>query len=126
MGLREQAAVDLKRFVEDTDGFAWPITITDPTGTSLSMTGLSNDIHQAIDPQTGMLVSGRSAHVTLIQSTLCDAGLDRPIGIASGSGKPWVVVFDDVQGETYKFAIREALPDRTVGIVVCRLEFFKT
>jgi len=126
MSLREQAAADLTTIVEDTDGFGWPITVTAPDGTSADLVGLSSDIAQTIDPDTGQAVSGRHAHVFLRLSSLTTAGLGIPRGIADAGSDPWVVTFDDIDGTEHSFKVMEALPDRAIGGVVCLLEAYKT
>ncbi len=125
MGLRATAAADLKTIVEDLDGFAWPISVTDPSGATGSLKGLSNDIALAIDPETGMLVSGRTIHVALSLASLTAASLGIPEGIADESKKPWIVVFDDIQGVSGTFKVSEGKVDRAIGVVVCALEFYK-
>jgi hypothetical protein len=125
VGLREQAAADLKLILEDSAaGFGWPITVTSPNGTDTAeLTGYSNDIAQAIDPETGMLVSGRVASVVLSIGTLEDAGFTEvPRGTAESSGRPWVIEFADINGAPHRFKVREARRDRALGCVVCILE----
>lgn len=123
MGLRDIAAADLKTIVENTDDFGWPVTVTKPGGPSVAMVGLSTDISQTIDPDTGQAVSGRAASVTLVMSSLLAAFSELPRGISDGL--PWVVQFDDIAGAAHKFKVREAMPDRALGCVVCLLEFYK-
>lgn len=125
MGLREQAAADFADFAEDLDGFGMPITVTDPSGASAAITGLSNDIHQVIDPNTGQLVSSRAASVSFRIAALTEAGLGLPEGVADTSRKPWVVRFDDLAGGEHVFKVREAMPDRTIGSVTCTLEIYQ-
>lgn len=126
MGLREQAAIDCKAIVEDASGFGWPITVTNPAGASAAMTGLSTDIALSIDPDTGTAVTGRKASVALSIAALETAGLGMPRAIADGSGKPWLVRFEDVQGNAQTFKVRESAPDRAIGLVVCWLEAYRT
>ena len=86
MGLRQLAESDLGKILEDSDtGFGWPITVTNPTGDSGTLTGASGDISQIIDPDTGVAVSGRMAHVSLRISSLVAAGLPVPAGIVDAS-----------------------------------------
>ena len=125
MGLREQAIADCAAIVADADGFGWPITVTDPAGTSAELTGLSTDISQAIDPDTGVVVSGRGASVALSMSALTAAGLGMPKGIADSGSKPWVVAFADAAGVTNTYKIADARPDRALGLVVCVLEGYE-
>ena len=122
MSLRELAESDLDVTIESAAGFGWPITVTNPAGTSAALTGQSNDVAQIIDPDTGQAVSGRLASVALRMSSLTTAGLGRPVGIADAGLKPWVVEFDDINGAAYKFKVARTNPDRALGVVVCILE----
>jgi hypothetical protein len=97
MGLRAEAESALSEILEDQDLWAWPITVTDPGELSASMSGRSNDISQIIDPDTGAVVSGRSASVALRISSLTEAGFTTiPRGIMDEDSKPWLVAFDDI------------------------------
>lgn len=127
MGLREQAAADARAIVGDTaTGFGWPVTVRNPDGVEAELSGLTNDIHQTIDPDTGMPVSGRVASVVL---SLADLGsiedLGIPVGISDGARKPWIVMWTDLQGVDQTFKVRETRPDRSAGLIVCLLEKYK-
>lgn len=124
MGLRAQAAIDLATITADTDGFGVAITVTDPDGTSAALTGLSSDIGHSIEPETGMVVSGRTASVALAMSALTAAGLGFPRGIADSDSRPWRVTFNDINGTEHTFKVSEARPDRALGVVVCILEVY--
>lgn len=127
MGLRTIAEQDLGVILEDSDtGFGWPITVTDPSGNSGTgpLTGFSDDIAQIIDPDTGQAVSGRLASVALRISSLTAAGLTLPRGIADSGSKPWVIEFDDINGNPYKFKVSQSNPDRALGLVTCLLELY--
>lgn len=126
MGLRELAEKDLGAILEDSvTGFGWPITITDPAGNVGTLTGFSDDIAQVIDPDTGQAVSGRLASVALRASSLTFVGLALPRGIADTGSKPWVVQFDDINGNAYTFKVSQSNPDRALGLVVCLLELYE-
>lgn len=127
MGLRETMESDLGVILEDdVYGPAWLITVTDPAGnTPPAFKGYSNDISQLIDPDTGQAVSGRLASITLRISSLTTAGLGLPVGISNAVGKPWIVQFDDINGNPFKFKVSQSNPDRTLGIVTCLLELYK-
>jgi hypothetical protein len=122
MSLRDLAEQDLGATLEGVTDFGWPVTVTDPAGTSVALVGQSTDIAQIIDPDTGQAVSGRLAAVALRVSSLTIAGLGLPVGIADAGSKPWVVEFDDINGAAYKFKVSHTNPDRALGIVVCILE----
>jgi len=126
MGLREQAAADLKTILEDSAaGFGWPITVTDPAGTEAALVGYSTDISELVDPGTGLAVSGRHASIALALASLTAAGLGMPSGVANQHAKPWLVAFDDVAGNAHTFKVSESRPDRAIGVVVCILELYK-
>ena len=124
MSLRLEIEADLAETMEDEDcGFAWPITLIDPgQNTSSGLYGLSTDISQAIDPDTGLLMTGRSASVSLRMSTLKSQGFSIPRGIADETLKPWVVKFNDILGTECTFKIFKTEPDYAMGLVVCFLE----
>lgn len=129
MGLREIAEADLAVTVEDLDGgFGWPITLTDPDGFSGSggqLVGLSNDISQIVDPDTGLAVSGRLATASIRISSITGLGFTSlPVSIASTMRKPWLVAFDDINGNSYTFKVRESNPDRALGLIVLILEAY--
>lgn len=125
MGLREIAAADMSFIIEtDEHGFRWPITVTDPDGLTADMYGFSDDISQIIDPDTGQAVSGRLASVSLIISSLYALGFGIPQGIADVTKKPWLIQFDDINGNSFTFKVSESNPDRALGTVVCILELY--
>ena len=126
MGLRSIAEIDLGIILEDdVYGFGWPITITNPDGLVKSLTGFSDDISQIIDPDTGQAVSGRLVSVSLRISSLTAAGfISLPVGIADSTSKPWLISFDDINGNTFMFKVSQSNPDRALGIVMCILELY--
>ena len=128
MSLRETAEADLAIVLEDdVTGFGWPITVTDPNGKVESLVGSSGDIAQAIDPDTGQAVSGRLAMVTLRISSLVSAGFtELPRHIAKTTKKPWLITFDDINGNPYTFKVQQSNPDRTLGVIKCILELWKS
>jgi len=125
MGLRDIAEQDLGAILEDsTMGFGWSIQVTDPSGLSKPLTGFSDDISQIIDPDTGTAVSGRLISVALRISSLTEAGLALPVGIADSASKPWIIEFDDINGNPFTFKVAQSNPDRALGLVTCLLEFY--
>ncbi len=127
MGLREIAEQDLGVILEDTaSGFGWPISLSAPDGTVGLLTGFSDDIAQVIEPDTGTAVSGRLASVAirtaLISEKLPGKGL--PVGIADAATKPWLVAFDDINGNPYTFKVDQSNPDRAAGLVTLLLELY--
>ena len=125
MSLRELAEMDLAALMEDeANGFGWAITVTDPRGKVGRIVGLSNDIAQLIDPDTGQAVSGRLASAAIRISSLKKAGLGLPVGISSSDMKPWLVQFDDIGGTSFIFKVAQSNPDRGLGVVSLILETY--
>lgn len=124
MSLRTLAESDLAVTLEDgVSGFGWPITLIAPSDLSAPLTGSSNDIAQAIDPDTGQIVSGRTASVALRIASILDAGFSElPRNVEAAGVKPWRVMFDDINGNSYMFKVRQTNPDRALGLLVCMLE----
>ncbi len=127
-GLRQLAESDLGLILEDAvGGFGFSITVTDPSGLVRPLTGSSGDISQVIDPDTGEAVSGRAATVHLRTSSLVAAGFSTlPQGVADTKGKPWLIAFDDINGNSFIYKVSQSNPDRTLGLVTCILELYKT
>jgi len=131
MSLRSIAEQDLATVLEDPiTGFGWPIVLTDPAGLTKPLVGHSNDISQVIDPDTGAAVSGRLASVVLRLSSIFNAddpgpAMAIPQGITNNAAKPWLVDFEDINGNPYTFKVKSSDPDRALGVVVLILEFYK-
>ena len=126
MSLRELAEADSRVILNDNAfGFGYPITITDPAGTVVPLVGFSNDISQVVDPDTGVAVSGRLATAALNINDIIDAGLTLPKGIADAGSKPWLIMFDDINGNAHTFKVSKSDPDRAIGMLICTLEFYK-
>lgn len=121
MDLHALAEMDLL-FTLEADGQA--VTVTNPAGSSVVLQAISNDISAMVDPETGLLVSGRAASAALRISSLTTAGLGIPVGVPDAAGKPWVVSFNDVNGGLHTFKVAQSNPDRGVGLVTVLLEAY--
>jgi hypothetical protein len=127
VSLRDDAAAFCREILEDVDGgFAMAITVRDPLGQEAEVTGISADIGSVIDLNTGQLVSGRAAHVTVSLQTLRDAGIAGiPQGEADSMRAPWLFLLLDIMGGQHVFKVKQAMPDLTLGVVRCSLEIFR-
>ena len=127
MGLREQAEADLGMIVEDRSfGWGWDIVLTNPEGKSEPMIGISQDISLAVDPDTGMLVSGRTATVALRISSIRAKGFpENPKNIPEKNKRPWVVGFKDINGVPCLFKVIRSNPDGMIGCLTLVLETYK-
>lgn len=122
MSLAAIAAADLRSII-NADGDS--VTVLSPDGRVAEFKANTQDISHAIDPQTGMLISGRTATVALSSIDLLAAAM-APKGESDGSKKPWVVRFlETVSGVEHSFKVKESRPDRTIGALVLILEIFK-
>lgn len=107
-------------------GFGTAITITDPDLLSADVTGRTNDISFAIDPNTGVAISGRTATIAIDMQELTDKGFSSlPVAQTDKTKKPWLVEYTDQLGKAHVFIVLEANPDLTLGIVLCTLQFYE-
>ena len=126
MSLRALAEADLQNILEDqSTGFGYGVTIINPDQAEFTMVGYTQDISQTIDTDTGQIVSGRLASVSLRESTLIQNNFSMPVGIVDQSIKPWIIKFNDINGASYTFKIVEANSDRTLGVITCLLEEYE-
>jgi hypothetical protein len=127
MNLRELAESDLAVTLEDNaNGFGWAVTVTDPNGVTNAgpLYGQSTDIGAMLDPETGVLIAGRTATVSLRLSSLTSQGLGTPKATPSASSRPWLVAFNDINGNAFTFKVVRPLPDRSLGFITLILEAF--
>ncbi len=108
----------------DASGFVWPCVITSPESVSENFDCRSNDIHLSIDTGTGDTVTGRQASVVVLISDLINANFQTISGVANTSIKPWVVVFDSIDGIEGTYKVAETYPDHTAGLMVMLLESY--
>ena len=121
MSLAAIAAADLIRILNG-DGAC--VTLQAPDGRTAEFRANTQDISHAIDPQTGMIVSGRTATVAISQSDLRAMNM-APVGVADSKVKPWVVRFaETVGGAEHVFKVASTKPDRTIGVVILILESY--
>lgn len=126
MGLRDTATADAEAILSDSlRGFGWPISLTGPSGLHVALTGFVNDVAQVIDPDTEIPFMGRVVQATLLIKNILDAGLTMPVGVEDGSLKPWVVQFNDINGNVTTWKVMSTRPDRTLGVVILDLSAYE-
>lgn len=128
MNFLDIAQQDKSFTLKDKDfGFGTEITLTDPSLFSAVVIGRTNDISFAIDPNTGVAVSARTATIAIDMQELEEKGFSSfPAYQSDKTKKPWIVKWTDQLGKTHTFTILEANPDRTLGILLCTLSFYKS
>jgi hypothetical protein len=125
-GLRRQAIEDLCTIMkDDVLGPGWPVVVTNPEGEKRRLLGITTDIGEELDPDTGIAVAGRRASVALHIRSLTAAGLDLPVHVADQTKRPWLMTFVNSEGETVDYKVNDSMPDTALGLVVCMLEIYK-
>jgi len=125
MSLRTLAEMDLGFILsDDVGGFATAIIIIDPMGMEFPFKGLSKDISQTIDPDTGLLVAGKTASVSVRLRDVQAAFLEIPRRITDEASKLWRVVYTDIIGIQRVYTIRYSMPDNELGNLVLVLEAY--
>ena len=125
MNLRSQAAIDMKSILEDVDGgFAQLIRVTSPELETITLSGIYREIDHAIDPQTGELVSSRTASVVLSSVSLAAAGMSAIRNVPDESMRPWVIELTDASGTLRTYKVSDT-PTDELGAVTCLLEAYK-
>lgn len=121
--LRDLAERDLGAILETTDGgFGRAVVLTDPTGQSATIPGMTGNISNAIDPETGQIIVGDFAHVTLRISSIVAAGLTVPTQEYRTGHPAWLLSFNDLAGVEQTFRVQRPEPDFTLGYVNLKLE----
>lgn len=126
MTLYADAAATVAEILTDTaHGFAVPVTLTAPDGSTAEVSGIPADIGQTIDPETGVAVIGRRAHVTLSLAEIAEAGLGQPRGVQDEGSGVWAVAFQLPSSPTpQRFKVTSTMPDR-LGALICMLEIIR-
>jgi hypothetical protein len=124
VSLADIAAADLASILNSGDGAC--VELQAPDGRVAKFGALTQDIAHAIDPQTGMLVSGRTCTVALSLFDLLTLNMSPSVVVDSKISKPWVVRFvETVSRVEHVFKVRETKPDRTIGALILILEAYK-
>lgn len=127
MNLLDDAAATVRGILgDDANGFGRSVTLMDPLGQAATVIGKPTDISELIDPETGVLVSGRHVSIAFSLATLDAAGLGWPKATQKGDSRPWRVLLNDTTGRPHSLSVRETKPDRIAGVLVCILEAYSS
>lgn len=126
MSLLAEAALDLRSFLEDVDhGFGVRVSVVSPDQVQATVTGYSADVGRSMDPETGLAVSGRMAHITVPTAQMLESFGEIPDGSPDSSQKPWLATVSlPGHPEEQTFRIFRTEPDK-LGCIVCYLEAYE-
>ena len=119
------ASADLDEILADPETGGESCVITSPQGVPVTFRVLSSDIHLAIDPGTGELVTGRQSTIALSARDLLTAGFSDIRGIASATSKPWTVSLVDVLGRAHTLKVIASHPDNSLGLTLLVLGVYE-
>ena len=121
MSLHDLARTTLESIMKnERTAFSRSFSVTDPEGTTASFYGRWNHISQAVDQETGAIITGEFVSAVIVKNDLVANGLTGvPEHIEDGEETPWLF---EQAGKTYK--VFNALADETMGTIVVILEPF--
>lgn len=125
MSLRDIANADMREIMNDAVTGGVDCTLTNPSGSTASFKVFFNDIHQAIDPGTGEIITGRQSSIAVLTNELITAGFDGIEGVVDSDAKPWLATIADANGRSSTHKIAESYPDASIGLTVLLLEFWE-
>jgi hypothetical protein len=103
-------------------GFETDITITDKADNAATVKGIATLHFTMFDPESGLQVTGRNAHIVVPASELSEFNLytdtRKPNNI---NMKDWKVQFTDANGKDWVFSCGEVRPSLTFGMIVIQL-----
>lgn len=129
MGLIERAKQDAKTFTTNTNDFGVSITLTRPASVgvlevSATVTGYHTKHHTSWDPESGEVIDGKRAHITVSEVEL--DGFSYPVRNANQEVAMigHRVAVADSTGVAKNYIVRQTFPDETLGIIVMILGDF--
>jgi len=125
MGLTELSISHAKTFTTDSNHWGVEMTFTAPTAETVTFNGLHVRHNTRYDQESGALVSGRNASVTVSESELTDASYPVRDADDDVSLLNHRVSVADSTTTVREYVIREWFPDEKLGIIVCILGDFE-
>ena len=106
--LRREALEDLATTIQEE--FGKTIKITRPDGSDFKdFIGNSNDISIMLDPDTGLMITGRTAQAVFILKEILDHFGELP-------DKLWKVEFLEISPNS--FSVKDVRPDAAQGVLI--------
>ncbi len=112
--LHAKAASDSQKIHNNnlgTGGDSVEVTVADTDSNELTLYGRYTDVSMAIDPETGMMVTGSRVGISFHQSDLA-------LWDGVSDMQRWTVSFTNGAGQTVEGEIVNVMPDRYFGDVV--------
>jgi hypothetical protein len=120
-----QAEADWNRYSGDAaNGFAQNITFTDPSGLTVTITGLATKHHLGFDTD-GNMVNSQKASVAVSEQRLTAAGYTVRNSNNEVALIGHKVDTKDNTGILKNFIVVQNIPDETVGMIVCFLKQYE-
>jgi hypothetical protein len=115
----ERAIIDMKRHTRA--GFSQEIVFTPPVGEPITVRGLVSKHSLGINPETGLPVNSKNAHISVVESVLTDEGYQTRNDNGDVDLRKHLVTWCDASGNRYTYMIEETMPSYTTGLIVCIL-----
>jgi hypothetical protein len=125
MSLLDQIAEDIRQIASNGDEFAVEAFFQAPGGQEATVNVIATKFGMAVDAQSGTAVNSKSASLSVSEKTLTDAGYTVRNANNEVALIKHKVSWTDSSGTTWKYQIRENIPDETIGLIVCILSDYK-
>lgn len=121
MGI-EQARADMQVYLKGEWAVDIVLTAPAPGSEIATVKGFSSLHHFQIDPETGIPVNSRNAHVSVSEAAILESNSDYPV---RKNDEPYLkghlVRFSDASGKEHEFIIDQNFVNETLDIIVCQL-----
>jgi hypothetical protein len=114
MTLRERAAADSQKILNNLNGAGTPFVLITADDKHFQLTGIYGDIGYLIDPATGTAVQGRTIEAAYSMASLREQTEKEP-------EKGWRFVCNDLAGNETAVFVVLYVPDRTIGLARLKL-----
>lgn len=122
MRLLDRVRKDSQKIMNSTRyGFSTDIELINPDGLTLPFKAIVAVIHNLIDPDTGVPVSGFLATASINILDLKDQSVEMPEGEMDENERPWLIRESDILGQQVTYKIVSTAPDKANGNIVCDL-----
>lgn len=125
MGLAEQAKLDAKWITANSNHFGVSITLTSTSNISATVFGLHTKHHTSWDPESGEVIDGKRAHISVSEEVLEDSGYPVRNSNQEISMVGHLVEVADSTDVVKKYIVRQTFPDETLGLIVMILGDFE-